>query len=280
MTKSETDIRNAIEEKYRGLALNGKGAERPEDDERVIRIYSPEEMDSIPKEVSVSSCACGNPVALASLKEGEIVLDLGSGAGMDAFLAARRVGETGRVIGVDRQDEMLEKARKAAIKQGISNVEFRKGDIGSLPVESGTIDVILSNCVINLATDKEAVFREAMRVLRPGGKLAISDRVLKRELPPEALDDLDLWSSCVSGALLEREYLSLIEKAGFVDVRVEDSNSYSRKDLEGMVDSVARRKRESGEEFDEGLYIRSYMAIASDRIVAWKPVSKECLGKV
>ncbi len=275
MTRSEADIRNAIGERYRKLALDGKGVERPEDDERVIRIYSPEEVASVPKEVSGSSCACGNPVALASLKGGEVVLDLGSGAGMDAFLAARRVGDTGKVIGVDRTDEMLEKATKAAMKQGLSNVEFRKGEIESLPVEDETIDVILSNCVINLVTDKEAVFREAFRVLRPGGKLAISDRVLKSELPPKAREDLDLWSSCVSGALLESEYLSLIEKAGFVEVKVEDSNSYSKKDLESIVGSVAKRKREEGEEFDEEMFIRSYMAVASDRIVAWKPISPE-----
>jgi len=268
---NETEIRRAVDDRYRRLAVEGKRVERPEDDERVIRIYSPDELESVPEGVAESSCACGNPVAIASLRKGEVVLDLGSGSGMDVFLAARRVGPTGRVIGVDRTDEMLDKARSAAEAQGLSGVEFRKGEIESLPVEDDSVDIVISNCVINLVTDKDAVFREAFRVLRPGGRLAISDRVLKKELPAGARGDLDLWSACVSGALLEEDYLARIERAGFVGVEVESSSTYSRKDLEGIVTSVARRKREEGGEFDEETVIQSYLAVASDRIVAWKP---------
>jgi SAM-dependent methyltransferase len=177
---------------------------------------------------------CGNPTAFAELKPGDIVLDLGSGAGFDSFLAAQKVGDSGKVIGVDMTTEMLEKAHANALKYGYSNVEFRLGDIEALPVEDKSVDVIISNCVINLAPDKEKVFREAFRVLKPGGRMYISDMVLLAELPEELRNDKDLLVGCVAGAVLKADYLNLLETTGFsVEVQSEDTN-ISKKQYEGL----------------------------------------------
>lgn len=181
--------------------------------------YTPDEMKQAP-DGSNLGLGCGNPTAIASLKEGDVVLDLGSGAGFDAFLAANKVGATGKVIGVDMTDEMLQKARENAQKGGYTNVEFRKGDIENLPVEDNSIDVIISNCVINLAPDKERVFKEAYRVLKSGGKLMVSDVVLTKPLPEELKNDKELLIGCVSGAILKEDYLKLMEKAGFLDIKI------------------------------------------------------------
>lgn len=181
--------------------------------------YSEDEMLGVP-EGSNLGLGCGNPLAIASLEEGDVVLDLGSGAGFDSFLAAKKVGDSGKVFGVDMTDEMLEKAKENAKKGGFTNVEFRKGDIEDLPVEDNSIDVIISNCVINLAPDKEKVFREAYRVLKRGGRLMVSDVVLVKPLPEELLNDKDLLIGCVSGAILKEDYLSLLEQAGFTDITI------------------------------------------------------------
>lgn len=181
--------------------------------------YSEDEMLGVP-EGSNLGLGCGNPLAIASLEEGNVVLDLGSGAGFDSFLAAKKVGVSGKVFGVDMTDEMLEKARENAKKGGITNVEFRKGDIEDLPVEDNSIDVIISNCVINLAPDKERVFREAHRVLKTGGRLMVSDVVLIKALPDELLNDKDLLIGCVSGAILKEDYLKLLEQVGFTDITI------------------------------------------------------------
>lgn len=181
--------------------------------------YSPDEMKQAPSGSNLG-LGCGNPVAIASLKEGEVVLDLGSGAGFDAFLAASRVGNTGKVIGVDMTDEMLQKAIENAKKGGYSNVEFKKGDIENLPVEDNCVNVIISNCVINLAPSKEKVFKEAYRVLKTGGRLMVSDVVLIKPLPDELKDDADLLIGCVSGAIMKHDYLSLLTKAGFSNITI------------------------------------------------------------
>lgn len=182
--------------------------------------YSPEERAAVPSEAEQISLGCGNPIALANLKMGEVVLDIGSGGGIDAFLAARKVGPSGRVIGVDMTPAMLERARATALKNGFQNVEFRQGQAEALPAEEGTVDVILSNCVINLTEDKGLVFREAFRVLKPGGRLEVSDMVTSGALPLQARQDAGEWAGCVSGALPEQEYLDLITQAGFSDVVV------------------------------------------------------------
>jgi arsenite methyltransferase len=181
--------------------------------------YTKEELESLPEGAALG-VGCGNPVAIASLKEGETVLDLGSGAGIDVFLAAARVGSSGRVIGVDMTPEMLERARANAAKGGFDNVEFRKGEIEDLPVEDGTVDCIISNCVINLSVDKDKTFSEAFRVLKPGGRLMVSDIVLTKPLPPEVAGDAGAYSGCVSGAMLIEDYLAAISRAGFKDVRI------------------------------------------------------------
>ena len=181
--------------------------------------YSEKDLTTVP-ESSIMGLGCGNPVALASLKEGETVLDLGSGGGIDVFLAARNVGTKGKVIGVDMTEEMIQKAKNTASKHGYENVEFRLGEIENLPVENNSIDVIISNCVINLSTDKEKVFREAHRVLRPGGRIMISDLVTEGELPEEIRKSFDAWACCVAGALEKNQYLNTIRNAGFQNVKI------------------------------------------------------------
>lgn len=182
---------------------------------------------------------CGNPIAFAELKPGDIVLDLGSGGGFDCFLAAQRIGSSGKVIGVDMTPEMIEKAQANAQKYGYSNVEFRHGDIEALPVEDSSVDVIISNCVINLAPDKEKVFREAFRVLKPEGIMYISDMVLLEELPEELKNDSGLLAGCIAGAVLKEEYLRLLKKAGFsVEILNEDMDISKRQYEDLPVESL------------------------------------------
>jgi SAM-dependent methyltransferase len=181
--------------------------------------YSAEELDVAPSDANLG-LGCGNPTALAELKPGEVVVDLGAGAGLDAFIAAHQVGPSGRVIGVDMTPQMLERARENAVKAGLTRiVEFREGTIESLPVVSASADVVLSNCVINLSPDKAQVFREAFRVLKPGGRLAVSDIVLTSALPADLLGSVAAYVGCISGALLAADYLGAIEAAGFTRVR-------------------------------------------------------------
>jgi arsenite methyltransferase len=181
--------------------------------------YSSKELAGIPEDANLG-LGCGNPTALASLKAGETVLDLGSGGGIDCFLAAKKVGPTGRVIGVDMTPEMLDRARENARKTETANVEFRLGEIENLPVADNSVDVILSNCVINLSTDKPRVFREAFRVLRPGGRMMISDLALKKPLPKAVRDSVEAYVACIAGALVKNDYLDAIREAGFKDVKV------------------------------------------------------------
>jgi len=182
---------------------------------------------------------CGNPTAFAELKSSDIVLDLGSGAGFDCFLAAQKVGNSGKVIGVDLIQAMIEKAQANTLKYGYSNVEFRLGDIEALPVESNSVDVIISNCVINLAPDKEKVFKEAFRVLKPGGRMYISDMVLLAELPEDLKNDKDLLTGCLAGALLKEEYLRLLKEAGFsVEILNEDLDISKRQYSELPAESL------------------------------------------
>lgn len=163
---------------------------------------------------------CGNPLAIASLKTGDVVLDLGSGAGFDAFLASHKVGDSGKVIGVDMTDEMIKRARENATKGNYTNVEFRKGDIEELPVDDDSIDAIISNCVINLAPNKEKVFKEAYRVLKPDGRLMISDVVLTKQLPEELKRNEELLTGCINGAIVKQDYFSLLEKTGFTGIKI------------------------------------------------------------
>jgi SAM-dependent methyltransferase len=183
-------------------------------------LYDGEMLANLPKEVTDLSLGCGDPVTLAALLPGQVVLDLGSGGGIDCFLAAERVGAAGRVIGVDMTPQMLERARRNKAKIGADNVEFRLGEIEHLPVADNSVDVVISNCVINLSTDKEQVFREIYRVLKPGGRLAVSDIVTNGDLPEAVKNDLVAWAGCVAGVVDIEVYKQAIEKAGLVDVAV------------------------------------------------------------
>ena len=202
--------------------------------------YSEEELRSIP-ETSSMGLGCGNPVALASVNEGETVLDLGSGGGIDAFLVAKKVGPRGKVIGVDMTPEMIDKARENAKKGNYENVEFRLGEIEHLPLEDDSVDVVISNCVINLSPDKEKVFQEVHRVLKHGGRIMISDLVTEGELPEEIRKSFDAWACCVAGALEKSEYLETIRKVGFQDVEIVSQSTYNidiSRELSGKVTSV------------------------------------------
>ena len=183
-------------------------------------LYSAEELNRLPSSVTDISLGCGNPTAIADLMPGEVVLDLGSGGGIDCFLAAQQVGSKGRVIGLDMTPEMIKLAQRNAKKAGMTNVEFRYGEMEDIPLPDGSVDAIISNCVINLSPDKDAVFAEAFRVLRPGGRLSVSDIVLHGELPETIRRRMDVWASCVAGALDELDYLSRLRRAGFEDVQV------------------------------------------------------------
>jgi arsenite methyltransferase len=235
-----TDIRVAVRQRYGSIAENagaspsccaGPSSESccgPEEETYALttltRLYADEDIQELPPEVTGLSLGCGDPVTLASLQPGQTVLDLGSGGGIDCFLAARKVGPGGRVIGVDMTAAMIEKARANKSKIGAPNVEFRLGEIEHLPVGDQQVDVILSNCVINLSPDKPQVFREAFRVLKPGGKLAVSDIVTNGPLPEEVKANLSAWAECIAGALDIRDYIQAIEAAGFTDVSFTPAN--------------------------------------------------------
>lgn len=206
--------------------------------------YSDAEMEAVPEGANLGF-GCGNPVAFAAIREGDVVLDLGSGAGFDAFLAARKVGKTGRVIGIDMTPEMVAKAEENARKGGFANVDFRLGEIESLPVEDRSVHLIISNCVINLSPEKEKVFKEAYRVLKPGGKLMVSDLVLTRDLPEDLKASVDAYVGCLAGAVKKEDYLAHIKAAGFRDIKVLGEARYpvdavfeDLKDAEGAVVSV------------------------------------------
>ncbi|MCF7878256.1 MAG: arsenite methyltransferase [Candidatus Omnitrophica bacterium] len=187
--------------------------------------YSQEEIDKVPQGSDLG-LGCGNPIALTSLREGDLVVDLGSGGGFDAFLAAGKVGKSGRVIGIDMTQAMVEQARKNAKKGGYNNVEFRLGEIEKLPIEDDSIDVVISNCVINLSPDKQAVFNEAFRVLKTGGSLIVSDLVLTKDLPKAIKESVEAYVGCLAGAVKRQRYLSFIKQAGFQNIKVINESGY------------------------------------------------------
>jgi len=227
-------IKASVRERYAGFVTNNQSCCppsttcgcAPEPGEISLGLgYASGDLTAVPEGANLG-LGCGNPVALASLKPGETVLDLGSGAGFDAFLASTRVGPDGHVIGVDMTPQMIERATGLARTHGYANVEFRLGDIESLPVADATVDAIISNCVVNLSTDKARVFREAFRVLKPGGRLMVSDLVLVRPLPETLAQDMDAYGACIAGALLKTDYLAAIEAAGFANVSVVGERGY------------------------------------------------------
>jgi len=231
---SKEEIKKAVREGYAKIAKKERSCFAPvnccgsadfvEDISKKVG-YTDEELRAVPEGANLG-LGCGNPIALASLRVGETVMDLGSGAGFDSFLAALRVGRTGRVIGVDMTPEMIDKARENAQKGGYVNVEFRLGEIENLPAADNSVDVVVSNCVINLSPDKERVFKEAYRVLRPGGRLMVSDIVLLKELPAFIKNSIDAYIGCLSGAIMKAEYINTIREAGFQDVEILDESYF------------------------------------------------------
>jgi arsenite methyltransferase len=243
-TQRDEDIRAGVRRHYgkvasqflveSGTSCCPAGSEAAVDVPISSLIYQTEDIGSLPEEVKGLSAGCGDPITLASLQAGETVLDLGSGGGIDCFLAAKQVGDTGHVIGIDMTAEMIEKARENQANIGMENVEFRLGEIEHLPVADETVDVVISNCVINLSPDKPQVIREAYRVLKPGGRLAISDIVCDGPLPKEIQEDMASWYGCIAGALDFRDYRAILEAAGFIDVDIQPV-AMEKSDLEGMV---------------------------------------------
>jgi arsenite methyltransferase len=236
---SETDIKSVVKEKYGNAATRvasggssccGASPAGTSCDPIAANLYDATQAGQIPEEAMLASLGCGNPTALAKLSAGETVLDLGSGGGIDVLLSARRVGPTGKAYGLDMTDEMLELANANKVKAGVTNVEFLKGEIEHIPLPDNSVDVVISNCVINLSADKDAVLREAFRVLKPGGRFAVSDVVTRGEMPPEIRKSVLLWVGCIAGALEETEYRNKLTAAGFGEVGVEPTRIYKVED--------------------------------------------------
>ena len=241
------DIKETVKEKYAEAALKVLGGEKGSCgpggacgcDPITENLYDAAETSGLPEGAVLASLGCGNPTALADLHEGEVVLDLGSGGGIDVLLSAKRVGPTGKAYGLDMTDEMLALARANQAKAGVANVEFLKGEIENIPLPADAVDVIISNCVINLSADKGRVLREAFRVLKPGGRFAVSDVVCRGEIPESVRHSMELWVGCIAGALEENEYRQLLATAGFVDIDVEPTRVYEFTDA-GVDDVLAR----------------------------------------
>ena len=271
-----TDIQYVVREKYGEIARSaGKtGCCGPTTcgcgDPISSDLYSASETEGLPTEAVAASLGCGNPTALIDLREGQTVLDLGSGGGIDVLLSARRVGPTGKVYGLDMTDEMLALARNNQRKAGVTNVEFLKGTIEKIPLPDQSVDVIISNCVINLSADKDAVLREAFRVLRPDGRFAVSDVVVRGEVPDEIRRSLELWVGCVAGALRDDEYVSKLRAAGFVDVELDPWRVYQAADARSFL-------ADAGIDVDRIAPLVDGK-VASAFIRARKPESKSCCG--
>ncbi|HTS48002.1 MAG TPA: arsenite methyltransferase [Bryobacteraceae bacterium] len=237
---STSDIKEAVKEKYGQAALRvqtggstccgGRRAVEGECDPITSNLYAADQTTELPDDAVRASLGCGNPTALAELKAGEVVLDLGSGGGIDVLLSARRVGATGKAYGLDMTDEMLELARENQRKAGVSNVEFLKGEIENIPLPDNTVDVVISNCVVNLSADKDRVLREAFRVLKPGGRFAVSDVVVRGSVPDQIRKNVELWIGCIAGALQDEDYASKLARAGFESVSIEPTRVYEVED--------------------------------------------------
>jgi SAM-dependent methyltransferase len=243
-------IQDVVREKYGAIARSvstgssccGPACCGGADDPISSNLYSDEDTRNLPADAVNASLGCGNPTALLSLEPGQTVLDLGSGGGIDVLLSARRVGPTGKVYGLDMTDEMLDLARENQRKAGATNVEFLKGTMEAIPLPDQSVDVIISNCVINLSADKDAVFREAFRVLKPGGRFAVSDVVVRGDLPDEVRRNMELWVGCIAGALQDGEYATRLRAAGFADIELDVWRVYESADLSvaGATDTTGR----------------------------------------
>jgi arsenite methyltransferase len=243
---SDQDIKATVRERYGKAALQvatgaksgccgGGSCATSIDDPITSNLYTDAQTATLPAEAVLASLGCGNPTALAELHDGEVVLDLGSGGGIDVLLSARRVGPKGKAYGLDMTDEMLALARENQRKAGVQNVEFLKGDIEAIPLPDASVDVIISNCVVNLAADKRKVITEAFRVLKPGGRFAVSDVVVRGDVPAEVRSSLELWVGCIAGALTEQEFRSLLSEAGFEGIDIEPTRIYEFEDAKAFL---------------------------------------------
>ena len=261
------DVKNVVREKYgaaaervaqgRGNACCGGSAASPEQwDPITSNLYDQAQAADVPAAAMLASLGCGNPTALAELQPGQVVLDLGSGGGIDVLLSAKRVGPTGTAYGLDMTEQMLALAQENKRKSGLANVHFLKGEIEHIPLPSDSVDVIISNCVINLSADKDRVLREAFRVLKPGGRFAVSDVVVRGEMPEAIRRNMDLWIGCVAGALRDADYLAKLRSAGFEDAAIEVTRVYSAEDakefLAGQPEHLQQLAREVDGRFVSG----------------------------
>src|SRR5712664_2035245 len=276
---SEPNIQEAVKQKYGeaakraaggGTASCGGGAELNCCDPITKDLYNDAEKAALPEKAVAASLGCGNPTALAQLQPGEIVLDLGSGGGIDVILSAKRVGPTGKAYGLDMTDEMLALARENQKKAGIENVEFLKGAIESVPLSDNSVDVIISNCVINLSGDKDRVLREAFRVLKPGGRLAVSDVVLRGEVPSEIRKSMELWVGCIAGALQETEYVEKLDAAGFDGIEVEPTRTYQVEEAREFLQAAGFDAEKVGPQIKD--------KFMSAFLRATKPIGMPCCG--
>jgi SAM-dependent methyltransferase len=269
-------VQDAVREKYGEIArsVGASGCCSPTScgcgDPISSDLYSAAETGGLPAEAVAVSLGCGNPTALIELREGQTVLDLGSGGGIDVLLSAKRVGPTGKVYGLDMTDDMLALARENQRKAGATNVEFLKGTIEAIPLPDNSVDVLISNCVINLSVDKDAVFREAFRVLKPGGRFAVSDVVMRGDVPAEVQRSLELWVGCVAGALQDLDYAARLDQAGFTEVSVEPWRIYQIEDARAFLSDAGIDVDRVAPDVDG--------KIASAFIRATKPEAKACCG--
>jgi len=275
-----TDVREVVKEKYGQAALRvnqggssccgASGASGLGCDPITSNLYDPAQTGALPEEAVLASLGCGNPTALAQLNPGEVVLDLGSGGGIDVLLSAKRVGPTGKAYGLDMTDEMLALANENKRKAGAQNVEFLKGEIENIPLPDNSVDVIISNCVINLSADKDRVLREAFRVLKPGGRFAVSDVVTRGEINDEIRKSVFLWVGCVAGALDETEYRAKLTAAGFDEVTIEPTRVYRVEDAREFLSSAGVDVDAIAPQIDG--------KIMSAFVRAVKPPAKSCCG--
>jgi arsenite methyltransferase len=250
---AETEMKEMVRERYgeaaRRVSSGGRGSCCGSEkgscaDPITSNLYEISDTADLPAEAVAASLGCGNPTALAQLNPGEVVLDLGSGGGIDVLLSAKRVGPSGKVYGLDMTDEMLSLARENQRKAGVSNVEFLKGDLEDIPLPEASVDVIISNCVINLSTDKDQALREAFRVLKPGGRFAVSDVVVRGEVPAPVRKSIELWIGCVAGAMEESEYRARLSAAGFADIEIVPTRVYTSQDARDLLLDVGAAPEE------------------------------------
>src|SRR5256712_424664 len=272
---SEPNIQEAVKQRYGeaakraasgGTSCCGGGAQLSGCDPITRNLYDAAEKSAVPEKAVAASLGCGNPTALAKLQPGEVVLDLGSGGGIDVILSAKRVGPTGKAYGLDMTDEMLALARENQKKAGIENVEFLKGAIENIPLPDNTVDVIISNCVINLSGDKDRVLAEAFRVLKPGGRFAVSDVVVRGPVPADIRKSVELWAGCIAGALEEHEYREKLARAGFQSIDVEPTRVYKVEEAREFLEAAGLDPETVGPQID-GKFISAFVR-------ATKPVSK------